>query len=611
MSLLTVDKSAVSILALRFTDNEKTIATLKLAASAASSSSLDQYSLPHFIDAENTKGVGIIMEESEVDSDSSVQLYLGPEIDMRRILLLEETDYELELIPSEGVEIEDAFSDLFENSDSMAIRRMLLSSPGSDVYSLNFRSFVGNSDFDITIDGRKITIPFEVRSKKLHYRTDYLRMMQDVADFSTSLLLQMKSPVYRQYDFNYDPSRSRYEEFMILDYVFSSLDLIGSYESVKNNKHCELENYSRPIPASLSGRVDSSDLARMISSDNLVLVDGGPIIGRYAPITVSEEMSRVTYDTPENRLVRDVLLTIQRMVDLLSDHKGGCSDYVVRRLGEMKGEIDRISEDGWLKEIGDLTRIPVDSAVLERRRGYSDMFAIHRILGMSTMFTHNDYDNLLKGHGSRIHQVYEYWCYTRLFRCLWRMSDNKPDVPLISVEDRWTVSMKRGGKGVEFLIPEPSLTVTLYYNKEFSRDDKQFESYSLRLRPDYSLVIEVEGDNGKFIVNFDAKYKVKRNSANKVISDDEMSTDCWEYDIYKMHTYRDALLHSYGSYVMYPGDSEEKYVKPLPSRGEILPSVGAVPLVPGSAEDGSLELLLRSIFTDIVSFSQGNSARIE
>ena len=62
---------------------------------------------------------------------------------------------------------------------------------------------------------------------------------------------------------------------------------------------------------------------------------------------------------------------------------------------------------------------------------------------------------------------------------------------------------------------------------------------------------------------------------------------------------------------MYPGDSEEKYVKPLPSRGEILPSVGAVPLVPGSADDGSLELLLRSIFTDIVSFSQGNSARIE
>lgn len=176
MSPLIVDKSAVSILALRFMENEKTLATLKLAASAASSCFFDQDRLPHFIDAENTKGVGIIMEESEVDSDSPVQLYLGPEIDMRRILLLEETDYELELIPSEGVDVEDAFSDLFENSDSLAIRRMLLSSPGSDVYSLNFRSFVGNSDFNITVNGRKITIPFEVRSKKLHYRTDYLRM---------------------------------------------------------------------------------------------------------------------------------------------------------------------------------------------------------------------------------------------------------------------------------------------------------------------------------------------------------------------------------------------------------------------------------------------------
>ena len=67
MSPSTVDKSAVSMLALRFMENEKTLATLKLAASAASLSSLDQYSLPHFIDAENTKDVGIIMEESEVD----------------------------------------------------------------------------------------------------------------------------------------------------------------------------------------------------------------------------------------------------------------------------------------------------------------------------------------------------------------------------------------------------------------------------------------------------------------------------------------------------------------------------------------------------------------
>ena len=55
MSPSIVDKSAVSILALRFMENEKTLATLKLAASAASSCFFDQDRLPHFIDAENTK----------------------------------------------------------------------------------------------------------------------------------------------------------------------------------------------------------------------------------------------------------------------------------------------------------------------------------------------------------------------------------------------------------------------------------------------------------------------------------------------------------------------------------------------------------------------------
>ena len=347
------------------------------------------------------------------------------------------------------------------------------------------------------------------------------------------------------------------------------------------------------VPACLSRSIDPTCIIKMISSNNLEIVDGGPIGGRYAPIMVSEEKTRIAYDTPENRLVKDVLLTIQRITDVLSSQTTDCSDYVMRRLKEMKGMIDQITEDGWLKEVGDLTYVPADSAVLEKRHGYCDMFAIHRILGMGALFTHNDYDDLLKGHGSKIHQVYEYWCYTRLFRCLWRISKNKPDIPLISIENKWTVSMKRGGKGVEFLIPFNTLvSATLYYNREFSRNDKQFESYSLRLRPDFTLVIWVDGGINKFIVNFDAKYKIKRISSNEVIKDDEMNTDCWEYDIYKMHTYRDALMHSYGSYVMYPGDSDERYVKPIPSKGNILPSVGAVPLIPGSDEDSNLEQLI-------------------
>lgn len=584
------------------------MATMRLAAPPSPPRALDRTRLPDYIDADGTSGIGSISEESEIDPESPVQIYLGPDEGLRPVLLLEETDYELELIASDGCGIDAAFPSLFENSDSMALRRMLLSPPGTDVYSLNFRSFVGNSDFDIVVNDRRLTIPFEVRSKKLRYRTDYPRMMQDVADFSTALLLQMKSPVYRRYGLSENRGRSRYEEFMILDHVFGSLDLVGSYGCVKGNRHRELEGFSHPVPASLAGRIDPSNIMRMISAENLVPMDGGPIDSRFAPITVHEDRSRVTFDTPENRLVKDVLLAIQRMVDILHGHMGDCSDYVCRRLDEMKGEIDRMADDGWLKEVGDLTRIPAESAVLERRPGYSDLYAIHRILGMNVLFS-DDYSDLLEGRGSRIHQVYEYWCYTRLFRCLWRMSVNKPDPPLIPIDDSWTVSMKRNGKGVSFVMPgTPRITATLYYNKEFSRGNREFESYSLRLRPDFVLMIAIEGQPGRAIINFDAKYKVKRDPSRDVVSDSEMNTDCWEYDIYKMHTYRDALLHSYGSYVMYPGSSEERYIKPVRRTGEVLPSVGAVPLVPGSDDDESLEDLLRAIFDDIATFSSDESA---
>ena len=70
----------------------------------------------------------------------------------------------------------------------------------------------------------------------------------------------------------------------------------------------------------------------------------------------------------------------------------------------------------------------------------------------------------------------------------------------------------RGGKGVSFLIPVQGtdLSVTLYYNREFSRRGRELASYSVRLRPDYTLVIRVAGQTDCLLVlNFDAKYKTK------------------------------------------------------------------------------------------------------
>jgi predicted component of viral defense system (DUF524 family) len=168
------------------------------------------------------------------------------------------------------------------------------------------------------------------------------------------------------------------------------------------------------------------------------------------------------------------------------------------------------------------------------------------------------------------------------------MSENKP--PLRISDKNKTVTFR---KPISFEIIRGSgeYTVEFYYNKDFDQDIEDFRSYSIRLRPDFTLVITNNGN--KSIINFDSKYKVKLKDPSDVIIDDsKMIVDCWEYDIYKMHTYRDALLKSMGSYILYPGTGVWKYYVKPPNEhfwnereGMVLPSVGAIPLVPGKDDD--------------------------
>ena len=113
------------------------------------------------------------------------------------------------------------------------------------------------------------------------------------------------------------------------------------------------------------------------------------------------------------------------------------------------------------------------------------------------------------------------------------------------------------------------------------------------------------------MINFDAKYKVSiKNPDDAEIDDSKIDTGCWEYDIYKMHTYRDALIKSLGSFVLYPGNKDddldwEKYTKPLkpnewPTRNEnVLPSVGAISLTPGNNCNAQLKNAMMLILSRI------------
>ncbi len=602
-----------SILRIVFADDEGAKAELTLAAECGNAigQELPPY-VPGYIGREGSVNVPFVCEKRLIDSCAPVMVYLGDDGSLSPILLLEETKYELKL----AGDIDSAFSYLTENSREVALSKLYFKTSGEDaLYTLCFKSYVGKGMFDVTVGGKRLSVPFEVRSKKIDYLKDYPLMLRDISEFSTSLLLEVSSPLHGEYGLGDSRNDSLYEDFMLLDYVFNKMDLCGAYAQACTNRHCEMASFSERVPAGMARGIDPSDLPDLISAGNLTPMAGGPVAGRFAPLYATDRSRRDDYDTPENRVVKDLLLTVQKMVCLLiSRLEGNVSAYVENRLREMGSEIDRMAGEPWLEDVGELDRIPFESTVLQRRAGYSDLFGIYQVIGLGAMFRQDDMEGLLRGQSCRVYQVYEYWCYIRLYRCLCSMSEDRPPFPLSKDGGRWTMTIRRDRKAV-FRIPveRTEAEVALLYNKGFSQRDGGYRSYSVDLRPDFTVIAKIGSEPGRvFMINLDAKYKAKPKEQCDVEDEEEWDgTDCWEFDICKMHTYRDALLHSFGSYVLYPGSSGVLYPKPLKDedwprrRSLVIPSVGAIPLVPGSDRDEELEDTLRSILSAMAGYSTG------
>lgn len=129
----------------------------------------------------------------------------------------------------------------------------------------------------------------------------------------------------------------------------------------------------------------------------------------------------------------------------------------------------------------------------------------------------------------------------------------------------WSIRVKRGGESIQnFLIKVKDIEfeLELEFNREFKESELNYYPYPLKYRPDYTL--KINNDSNYIFLHFDAKYKLNRETFKNE-------------DIFKMHTYKDAIKNSMGAYVLYPGEKKGIYFE----KGNKSYSVGAFPLKPG------------------------------
>lgn len=447
----------------------------------------------------------------------------------------------------------------------------------SNLWELSFEGHMG-----LTRIG---PIRIAVRSRKLTEK-ECQSLFDYVGERFADLVFSFGTPTGVHYRKDRPGKDVPYIEFLFLDrFLLGSppqIDMIAGLILSDPHRKQACRHLMRPPDAVRS--FPASSIQRMLTSGHrLSPVDPDRSIARsslagrfrektgksFFPSEVCCEERYNTFDTNENRFVKFLLEHLARRVTILRKELSHRNEsWLNPDIGGKLSLLDRklscfLSAPLW-RDVGDMTQVPTNSQVLQKKDGYRQLFRLHCLLHLVTVcdFDSRDFEAILET--KRISTLYEYWCFFVIKEILDRCS--RPVSATRIVESDPVENKMIEGFQIDY-----KNHATLRYNRNYGVGPS--ESYSHGLRPDIVIAIE-----SREIV-FDAKFK------GKVGGEGDGVGGAWSDDIDKMHAYRDALANVGGAFILYPGNvgtAPELYKAHGGKAG--YEGVGAFPLKPG--EDG-------------------------
>ncbi len=478
------------------------------------------------------------------------------------------------------------------------------------IYELSVQGFLGTSS--IEIQGH--LIKFEIVPTKIGYDDDFKLMTKEIAEECSQLLQSWTAPT----SLNYEVDKEKYkktllEQFIFLKHLIGNSELEAYFEAIRKSPHQKLgkENHWEPAFIAHSSNFfhDPFKYGRDWKKETNI------------PNEILSSRKFITFDTPPNQFVKFTFNYFRQLCeDILFEFFEPKKNIVIRsEVEDMLIELNGLLSSGFFKEISNLNRIPFDNQTLQKKFGYREILHSWLLVQMALQIKWEGRADSFSGDTRNVAKLYEYWVYFKLYNIILSFENCK----LVSSQNA-NSAIKFSEKGLEIILQEGEssllqfifgeekfgkLRLLLYFNKEFRKSGVTEQgSYSRKFRPDYSLVIipeklieentnkpqhkleEIASEKGQIAyLHFDAKYRVDK--LKEIFGDEEDETilkqkfqNKDEYkreDLYKMHTYNDAIRRTVGSYIIYPGDNENPKAT-FENYHEILPSVGAFLLKPNS-----------------------------
>lgn len=463
-----------------------------------------------------------------------------------------------------------------------------------------FRNFVGRTDL--------ADVPIEVVSSKIG-TGGVSKLLQEISQLSSSLIFGWHAPTsFLAIGGNQHIAPVPYHQLQYLRHVmlgapvghrvqdwFAAVERnptrrfaperpVVSPDRVKRLDHRAVSAiFSRmdrlvPVPAT-SGLIDNP-IAKKLTF--------GVPAREHFPERVAAPRGRLSFDTIENRFIKHSVAEFLSLVHRFAEHPR-LHEQLRNDCGRMQAILEEMAASQFLTEVLSLSGFQAPSQALAKSDGYREMFAFwgeftrHVALPRSA----SDATRLLEG--KDVATLYEYWVFVKIVEVLVQISGAKPVNPKISRSDLGDVleigfSTAMGAQ------------ITVRYNPTFSRS--RATAYSTPLRPDVTVQI------GQRIHAFDAKYRLDWVNTDETDFDIDPAT-YKRADLYKMHTYRDAIRELSSAFIVYPGSEFVFFERSGNKRTAAdalvcADGVGAAPLRPMAADPA---MYLRTLLSRLLSLS--------
>lgn len=514
--------------------------------------------------------------------------------------------------------------------------------------TFQFVNYLGRSKVDFSNTGT--TLSFEVVPDKMNYEDDYIKLTEALADVCSELLLDYAGATSNLYSISEDNRKTLLEQFIFLRMFCYSENILGLFEAIKRNPDRildqveELKPFGTGMPSKKFYRNPFSYSRGWKNAGNTS--DGH---GMYVPemVAVTQKFDRL--DTPANRFVKfalhkfdDICTELIKALETAGQNGQTECLYEARNIHKY---LEIMFRDSFFDDIGELDIMPQNNQVLQKRQGYSQLFAAYSMLDLALQLDWQGKDEVYEGESKNVALLYEYWLFFELYKIV-KSIDGAVTVkteedPFLMIEDGITIALEEGKKSCQsFEIEKYGVKINLYYNRTFSRTEfktTMYEgSYSRPFRPDYTLAVfpksytkgryngeeEAIASGAVSYIHFDAKYRItdltsligdNKESDDEEITEDKIGSVINTYkrgDLLKMHTYNDAIRRTVGSYVLYPGaySAGKSGNETFRLYDEILPGVGAFSIKPSIGVMGENEL--RTFIVSLIESGEARNSRL-